>query len=184
MVDSNSLALTVDWIQILLPMVALAVNILLQVLSCRYLLRGSLLKTAVLGFFFGGCSLIVFEMLIYLNLKQVWGGDFIAIFVANLILYSLLGYWYFVFLTLSETAIRTRVMLQIYYSKDGIALDEILKQYNATEVVNKRIERLVGSGQLLFRDGRYYSGKPGLLLFGKVLEFLRHLVFGRKRTSV
>ena len=106
--------------------------------------------------------------------------DFLALAVTNFAIYSMFSYWYFAFITLSETAIRTRLLMELDRSEDGLSEEEMLAKYNASELIEKRINRLVGNGQIINNEGRYYRGKPGLLLFAKFSETMHRLVPGKR----
>jgi hypothetical protein len=99
---------------------------------------------------------------------------------ANAFTYSALGYCYFHFINLGETARRIRILRELYDSKNGLSKDEILSKYNAHQIISKRIERLVNNGQIIFKDGRYYIGHPMMLLIAKIIVMMKCMVLGKK----
>jgi hypothetical protein len=167
-------------IQLFLPFLILVVNIISQVLGCRYITQISLLKSAFFGYGVGLIFLIVFEI----NFLQFYTlRDFFAILTANFAIYSMFSYWYFIFITLAETAIRTRLLIEIESSAGGLSEKQILAKYNTRELIERRINRLVGNGQIINKAGRFYCGQSPLVLFGKFSSLMHKLVPGEKREA-
>jgi len=160
------------------PIFALIVNGLIQIGSARYIPRLRLLRSTYLGFAIGFIALLVFEIyafLSFLNLSR----DYISIFVVNLIIYASLGYCYFHFVNLGETGRRIRILRELYDFKEGLFLEEILRRYNAKEIIEKRINRLVNNRQVIFKNGSYYIGNPVMLLIARIILTMRLVVFGK-----
>ena len=99
---------------------------------------------------------------------------------ANFFTYLSLGYCYFHFINLGETARRIRILRELYDSKQGLSEKEILEKYNAEEIVVRRINRLMSNGQILYRDDRYYINSPIMLLISKIIIVLKLLFLGKK----
>ena len=171
--------LNLAWLQLLMPFLMLVVNITAQFTGCRYVASLSLLKSAFFGYGVGLVCLIVCEFVFF---KQQYAApDFWALVITNFAVYSMFGYWYFIFITLAETAIRTRLLIELDLSVGGLSEQEMLAKYNTRELIEKRINRLVGNGQILNVDGRFYcGGKSGLVLFGKFSNMMHKLVPGEK----
>lgn len=168
-----------SYLQVLNPILGLMINVLVQALSFRFIQGLGLLKTVFLGFFAGLLSVLVIESYIFFA-ASVHFNDFFMILVANAIAYASLGYCYFHFINLGETARRIRILREIYDSEDGLSLDEILQRYNAREIVEKRISRLINNRQILYKDGRYYIGSPIVLLIARAIIAMKVLLLGRR----
>ena len=166
-------------LQILIPLVGIAIHAISQTLGCRLLTSLSLLKSTFFGFSIGFLSIILLELYLFTLNISLLASDRISLILTNLIIYSLLSFWYFVFITIAHTALRTRIIFEIHNSPDGISEKEIIKRYNSKDIVKKRINRLVNSGQLIIKNERYFIGKQGILWYAKFLQFMQHLVFGR-----
>lgn len=149
--------------------IGLAANVISQVCISRYIPRFGLLKSILVGFIFGMC------ILLFLSLS----GNISSLLV-NGITYSALGYGYFHFINLGETARRIRILRELYDSKEGLSMAEILERYNAKEIIEKRINRLINSGQIIYRNGRYYIGKPTMLLIARIIATMKLIVLGRE----
>jgi len=98
----------------------------------------------------------------------------------NIIIYSSLGYCYFHFINLGETARRIRILRELYESNGGLTLDKILKRYNAEAMVELRLQRLISSGQIILKDGRLHVGKPVLSFISKIIILMKLILLGRK----
>lgn len=149
--------------QIFIPVICLLLNVLTQVLLFRLSPGIGLLKSIYLGFSVGFIGIIFF-----------------GFYITNLIIYALLAYCYFHFVNLGETARRIRLLRELYDSKAGLTMEEILKQYNANEIITKRIHRLLNNGQILLKDDRYYIGNKVMLWITKTIVLAKLLILGKK----
>ncbi|MDP2168184.1 MAG: hypothetical protein Q8J64_07630 [Thermodesulfovibrionales bacterium] len=162
----------------LIPVFAFGANVLIQVLSARHIRGLGLLKSIFLGFGAGLLCLLLLEGYAYFIRPRV-SADFISAAVADAVTYSALGYGYFHFINLGVTARRIRLLIEVKDSS-GLTLEELLSRYNAKEMVSNRLGRLLGSGQVALKDGRYFIGKPVMLLAANAMTALKLLVLGKK----
>jgi hypothetical protein len=167
-----------DYLHLINPFLSLSINVIVQVLSYRYIYLG-LLKSEYLGFAAGIIAVLMLEFFVFLVFSSSIK-DFIAILFANLIAYSALGYCYFHFINLGETARRIRILREIYDSKDGLSMKEILERYNAKEITEKRINRLLNNKQILYRNERYFIGNPAVLLIAKIIVMMKLIIIGKE----
>lgn len=163
----------------LIPIIGFTINILIQVLTSRYFKRIGFLNTVYLGFSMGLLGLFVMELLVYTSQSTSFI-DLSFIAIANFITYSALGYCYFHFINLGETARRIRILRELYGTDTGLTMDEILARYNAKDIINNRLDRLLGAGQIVLIDGKYFIGSPIMLLISKTMVALRWVILGRK----
>jgi hypothetical protein len=103
----------------------------------------------------------------------VFNFDNEGLMVTNIIIYGSLGYCYFHFINLGETARRIRIMREIYESPTGLTKTEIAKKYNAPEMVEKRLSRLINTGQLIEINGQLKLGKKTVLFMANILTTLK-----------
>jgi len=148
----------------LLPAAGLLLNAAGQVLALRGGL--SLLRSVFAGFTCG------------LAFTAIASGPEGAL-PGNLLCYCALGYCYFHFINLGETARRVRLLRELYENPDGLTEAELLSRYNSREIVPVRLARLLGSGQILSREGRYCTGKPAVLIMARAVSLLKRVLFGR-----
>jgi predicted transcriptional regulator len=99
--------------------------------------------------------------------------------IINIASYSALGYCYFHFVNLGETARRIRLLSELNESKNGLSVDEILQRYNAKEIIENRLSRLLKSGQVIHKDNRYYIGKPVMLFMSKMIVLAKLFILGK-----
>jgi hypothetical protein len=167
-------------IKVLSPVIALMINVIFQILFLRYVPKKGLLKTVFLGFACGYLFLLVLHTFVFLCLTNSLA-DALCTFIANSLIYAALGYCYFHFVNLGETARRIRILRELYDSENkALSLVEILERYNAKDIVEVRLNRLLGSGQVIFDKKRYYIGKPVVLLMAKIMMMIKFILIGKK----
>ncbi len=164
------------YLQILIPFAGLLINVLMQILSLRFIPGMGLLRSEYLGFVVGFVGLVLGEFYVLLN-TQVFLSDFVATIIVNGIIYILLGYIYFHFVNLGETGRRIRILREIYDSSEGLTEQELLSCYSSREIVEKRIPSLLNSRQIIERQGRYYIYRPEMLIITKIINLLKDIFF-------
>lgn len=92
------------------------------------------------------------------------------------IVYNSLGYSYFHFFNMSETARRIRILIEIKLKK-AVSFEDITENYNCDLMISNRLKRLVELGQIKLRDNKYILC-GGLLLAGAVLIFSMRKLLG------
>ncbi len=95
-------------------------------------------------------------------------------------LFLILHYLAFIF-GMSEASIRVRLLIEVgNASSKGISSGEILGRYNAKQILNVRLGRLISAGHFKF-DGTYYSIKSKILLLQLFLINLFKTLLGIER---
>lgn len=170
-------------IKVMSPVIALMINVTVQILSLRYVPRMGLLKAVFFGFAFGFFTLLALNVSLLLYPAGSLE-DTLCTFIANSLIYAALGYCYFHFVNLGETARRIRILRELYDSENkALSMAEILKRYNAKDIVEVRLNRLLGSRQVVFDKERYYIGKPVVLLMAKIMMTIKFILIGKKSTD-
>jgi hypothetical protein len=167
-------------LEVFAPVMGLLINVFTQVIIFRHTPSLGLLKSVYLGFVIGFVSIFVFEFFIP---HPTSTKDFIAILVTNLITYISLGYGYFHFINLGETARRIRILRELYESNDGFSLEELLVRYNAKEIIERRLSRLINNRQIIYKDERYYIANPTMLFITKIIVGMKSVILGKLRNS-
>jgi len=161
------------------PILGLFVNTLVQILAYRLIKSVSLLKTVVLGFVIGFATVMACGMAWYQtampDVMELMGQS-----ALNLLTYVALGYCYFHFINLGETARRIRILRELRESKDGLTLEEILERYNALEIIKARLQRMQNNKQIVLRLERYFIAKPSLLYIAKTIALLKWVLLNRQ----
>jgi hypothetical protein len=80
---------------------------------------------------------------------------------------------------LGVTARRPRLLIELSEAPAGLTYAQVLDRYNGRYQVEVRLERLLGSGQIVLRNGRYRIGKPVLLLVARIMVLLKRLLLGK-----
>ena len=81
---------------------------------------------------------------------------------------------------MGETARRIRLLRELCDSSDGLSKEGILDRYNAKEIIDIRMKRLLGNGQVVLRNGSYFIGNPTMLFFSGIIVFMKLLILGKK----
>lgn len=168
-----------NYLNVFVPIIGLAINVLSQVIGFRCFSKLGLLNSIFLGFMTGFFSLFLLEFRIFL-IELILIKEFIAISIVHLLTYVLLGYCYFHFLNLGETARRIRILSELEDSPGGLSLEEIITRYNAKEIVERRLLRLLKNGQIKFKSNKYYIGRSTMLLAARFLVALKFILLGKK----
>lgn len=166
-------------IHLINPIVGLTVNVILQVVSFRFYSKLSMLKSIILGFVAGFLVVLISDFILFSRDNMtIW--HIIGIFLANLLTYVALGYCYFHFINLGETARRVRILREIYDSKDGLSIEEVLARYNAKDIIQLRMNRLLVNAQVILDRGKYTIGNPMMLYITRIILLLKLIVIGEK----
>jgi hypothetical protein len=170
--------LTLEVLKVFGPVVCLAGNVLLQVLSFRINPKMSLLRSVYFGFAYGSLFLSCFALYAYFRFRMDTQ-DYLGLLFSGLLTYGCLAYCYFHFINLGETARRIRILREIHDSKDGLTYEEILQRYNAKMILEIRVKRLIDSGQIELRGGAYFIRTPVVLLFSRMILRMKKLLYGK-----
>lgn len=160
---------------VLIPIAGLTINVIIQVLSFRHLPKLGLLKSIFMGFSLGMLFIIILQAGLY-NLPSASGPVALA---TNITIYGALAYCYFHFLNLGETARRIRIVRELYDSPNGLSMEELLRNYNSKDMVNMRINRLLSNGQIIYKDGSYFIGKPIMLWMARIILLMKRILLGK-----
>jgi sensor histidine kinase YesM len=161
------------------PVIALSLNVTIQVMIFHFISRLSLLRSILLGFVTGLIFLITFSFYLF-SPFHLWTCVQPGIFLTNLMTYIALSYGYFHFVNLGETARRIRLLREIYNERGGITNIELVKRYNSKKMLELRINRLLSKGQITARDNRYFIQSRLMLIITRVIVNLKWIIIGKK----
>jgi len=170
------------WIIALAPLAGQMANCVLQVIVFR-LRRNGLLRSIIIGFGAGGIVTVTVTACGN-RLSADSDTDNLARFLVNMLTFGALGYGYFHFINLGETARRIRILREIVEA--GGWLDEagLLRRYNAAEILHVRLARLLRSRQITARNGRYVLGSPTMVTMARMIGLLKRLLLRRERERI
>jgi len=132
------------------------------------------------GFILGLIFVLIGEICVFFTIL-ISKIEFLCIFITNFLIYFSLSYCYFHFVNLGETGRRIRILIELYNSKDGLSMEEILKIYNAKIILKKRFTRLVNHGQIKIKNNKYYIvNNSFMLIISKLMVGMKLLLLGKK----
>lgn len=166
-----------EYYDVLAPITSLAANVFVQVAIFRSARNVGLLRSVFLGFGSGMLFLVLMEF--FHRNETISNAEGLVMTFTNVTIYSALSYCYFHFINLGETARRIRILREIYPFVNGLTINEILKKYNAREMVERRMARLLNNNQIICRDGKYYIGNKSMLITSKVILMMKRAVLGK-----
>ena len=164
-----------SYFNIFIPVLSICFNIITQIFCYKYVIKKALLRSEYLGFVCGFGIFVTGELIVYQGQLREW----LLLSCVNLIIYACFSYGYFTFINLGETARRIRLLRELYDAPEGLAKEQILMRYNAQEVVNIRLVRLLNNKQINLHNEKYYSGNPVMLMISKAVIFIKQLVLGK-----
>jgi hypothetical protein len=169
----------IDYLHVLLPIIGLIINVFVQIFGVRYIPGLTLLKSVIAGFVVGSISVIGLACYLW-RYFPILPQILLGLMTTNFLIYSGLGYCYFHFINLGETARRIRILRELCETPEGLSQEEILERYNAKHIVDMRLRRLLDNGQIVERQGRYYIGSPVMLFIAKSIIALKFVILGKR----
>lgn len=160
-----------------IPIAAVAVNMLVQIALFRRWRGDNYFNSIIGGFAAGFTSYLAFESVLLWN--QHSPDDFAVALLVNGPTYAALGYCYYSFVQLGQTSIRIRLYSEIAGRADGLGADEVAREYSDDALMQVRLQRLVDSGDIVKRSGRYYVGRSRLVWIGNALCVAKQFLLGK-----
>jgi len=158
--------------------VMFAGNVLMQIGLARYVFRDSLLKATLFSLLVMAVCLIFVEAW-YVTRAGFSFADAAGHVFLHLITYVSLGYCYIHFVNLGETARRIRLLRELDEAPQGLSLEQLLQRYNAREIVDRRVERLLTNKQIRLEGGRYYSQRPFMIRTARCMVAFKKFLLGK-----
>ena len=165
--------------QIITPLMALTINIIVQIFMVQITGQGTLLKSVFSGAFAGGVGLLIMDGYIY-HLSTYSFSNYLPYVLVNLIIYLCLCWNYLNFVNMGETARRIRILREIYEVPHGISLSNLLKRYNAEEGLNRRLERLLKNDQIILKEGKVFMKKSSVLIIAKCFRVAKLILLKKE----
>lgn len=164
-------------IDLLIPILAVMVNLIVQVISFRHWRGANYFLTIILGFGGGLAAFVIMEILF---LQLAFSKDhLLTALLVNTPIYICLAYCYYSFVQLGQTSIRIRLYAEIASKSDGLSAEDVATEYSDDSLVAVRIQRLVESGDLIKRNGAFFVGRKRLPLIGNILFFAKRFLLGK-----
>jgi len=162
----------------LLPFVGLGVNVLVQVLVLRASSGARFRGSLVAGFAAGAAAMAALLALPAFDGVDP-GRSGTALLAAGA--YLGFGFGYFSFLNLNQASLRVRIMKELLTEGDSLSLADLLQRYNAEQILEARLSRLLEGGQIRRQREVFLSGpRADFLRLARLLDLLKLVVTGRK----
>jgi hypothetical protein len=167
------------WV-VLSPPAGLAVSAAVHALLA-HALRGKRIVVTLAGS--AGAGLVATGALTLLGERGPGGTTWEALpsLCLNLTSYLALVYVYIAFVNAHVSSLRVRILHELHHAPEGLGAEELLRHYNAREIVNRRVARLVGGNQLRQRGGRLFMRPSDVVVIARLIALCRRALFGRER---
>jgi hypothetical protein len=93
--------------------------------------------------------------------------------LAELCIYLCFGYCFFHFNNMGETARRVRLAIELHRAPQGLTRAELLVRYGAREIIDRRLARLLESGQIRERQSHYVLGNRSVLVMARIVALFK-----------
>ncbi len=155
---SEDKKVSVDILTIVTGFASFGIFLLVHVITFRWISPEGVLKSLMTMFIaFMGLPLMMTGMLFALKLLSVSWQTGACMAVLAGVIHGLLCFVYVICVFgFYEASVRMRLVREIVQAKPGgILMEEILQHYNPDEIVRLRLRRLMGSGDIIERQGFY-----------------------------
>ena len=106
--------------------------------------------------------------------------DTLALVGLNTVASLAFAFGYFNFVNLTVASLRIRILEELAEAGGRLPRAALFDRYGTSSVADLRLERLVGGGHLVERNGRLYSGRLQFLLVARIFDAVRSLIFGTR----
>lgn len=102
----------------------------------------------------------------------------IGLLAVNVVAALAFAFGYFNFVNLAIASVRIRMLEELAAAGGWLPRATLLDRYGTQSVADIRLERLVGGGHLVERNGRLHTGRLQFLIVARIFDGLRRLIFG------
>ncbi len=167
-----------SYYSLLAPLIALAINGTAQIILLRAR-RIDFLRSIVEGCLIGGLALLMLNALLVGWLAPFREG-LVRFLLVNVPTYAALSYCYFGVVGLGQTSIRIRIYAEIAETPTGLSTEDIERIYSEGVFARMRLRRLLESGDITEKDGRYFVGKIRLVHAANITFAAKQFLLGTK----
>jgi hypothetical protein len=157
----------------------LAVDGTVQVAWCRAAPRLGWIRSILVGFAAGAAALAALEAAAAPALGQS-PADLCFTLLAVFGTYAAAGFFYFNVVNGRKSALRVRLLRELREAQAGLTVGELLERYPPEGMVEARLERMLGHGQILERGGRWFVRRGALWLIARAMFAAKLLVIGKR----
>lgn len=160
----------IEVVNIIFSFCAFVSFLIFHIILVRF--KTSIMKSFVLSLIFGDVVLLALYFILV--------SEFLLEFLFNSLFYFSLAYFYFVCIGIAFSSIRVKI-LQDIYDNGCLSYEKILKNYNADNIINSRLERLIRSGDIIIIENKYYLQNHRILNLVRIINFFKKIFFGNTR---
>lgn len=110
-------------------------------------------------------------------------GDTTALVAMNLLASAAFAFNYFCFVNLAITSLRIRLLGELSHAGGCLSKTALLARYDTSDVIALRIQRLVKSGHIVERNGRFFTGHLHFLAVARIFDYMRWLIVGARHPA-
>lgn len=162
------------WCLTAVPWIAFAVNFVANAFLLRTRLCSSIVRSLAASFVLGCPTLVMVSACWESSLPA---SDRAARLAAAFLTYACASYVFFHLVHIPEASVRIRI-LQELTARGPLTEQELLQFYDAGTILDIRLQRLTRSGQLVCRDGRYFTGRRRMLYVARLFRLAKRVVLG------
>lgn len=166
----------------LAPVIGLAVYCVCHIVAARVIRGRNPYPALAVGAVVGVAATVAITLV-----ACVRGGDSfvdtVALTAMNTVAALGFAFGYFNFVNLTVASLRIRILEELADSGGWLPRTALLDRYGTGSVADIRLERLVGGGHLVERDGRLHTGRLQFLVVARIFDAVRSLIFGSKHTA-
>ncbi len=154
--------MTLDQFIIFASVIEFSIFWILQVFLFRYIRYENVLKWLVYVFMFNTviCTIMffLFGHLVIADRQSDVRIQLVAMLCTFVITSLLIGLYIIGIFGMIESSIRIKLLSLVAQTKSsGIMYKDIINKYNKQVILSKRLKRLQGSGDIIYRAGKYYT---------------------------
>jgi len=162
----------------LAPLAGLATDVLAQLALVRLVRTGAQLRMQFVAFAVGYAATAAL-LASMLGGAPFAPGDRIGYFLLHSMTYACFGFGLFNVINANVSSLRLRILKEYFaHDPEPLADAALYARYPASEMIEVRLERLQTGGQIVMRDGRYYSCGGAVVAIGHFFAALRRLLLG------
>lgn len=159
-----------------LPAMPAATTATVHVLLCRHFPSLRPYRALAAATFVG---LVVLCILLFARIPN--NLDEVGRVLATAVIFLCFCYVFFHFNNMGETARRIRLLRELTAAGRPLTFQELVAVYKPTEITERRLQRLMGAGQVRPVGRRYVLGDQSVFVMARLVNAAHWLVFGRWR---
>lgn len=166
----------------LAPVIGLAVYCMAHIIAARLIRGRSPYPALAIGAVTGLVATVAITLVACLR-DGMTRIDTLALTGMNAVASLGFAFGYFNFVNLTVASLRIRILEEIADSGGWLPRATLLDRYGTGSVADIRLERLIGGGHLVERNGRLHTGRLHFLVVARIFDALRLLIFGSNHTA-